>query len=251
MNCARLGHVKITPGDIEAFLSRVESVIESGARSFCISLNLTKYVLSKDDLKLRDVINSAALVNADGASVYWLARRAGLKGVRRVTGIELAERLLRSSRERGWRVFLFGAKPEVLDRAVENMKKDLGDPIVVGRRHGYFKDADVPGIIDEINRSEADILLLGLGVPQKEYFVADHFDKLKVRLCLPVGGAFDVWAGAKQRAPRAIQRAGLEWLYRSFYDRSRAGLVARHGLYFLKDFIFYNKKQGGGRAIKP
>ncbi len=234
---AELGHVQVTPGDLDALAARVTRWIAGRERKSCVPLNLTKYVMARSDAKLASAINGADLVIADGVAVIWLARRLGLRDVHRVTGIELAERLLASARRKGWRLYFLGAKPENLHRALHVIKQRFGNPPIAGFRDGYFKDTDVPQLISDINAARPDILFLGLGLPQKEHFLVDHLHELDVRFCLTVGGAIDVWAGAKSRAPVTIQRLGLEWLFRSIYDVSRAGLIMRYGMSFMKDLL--------------
>jgi N-acetylglucosaminyldiphosphoundecaprenol N-acetyl-beta-D-mannosaminyltransferase len=236
-NNVALGHVQVTPGDLDALAGRVARWIANGERRSCVPLNLTKYVMARTDRKLAATINRADLVVADGIAIVWLARRLGRRDVHRVTGIELAERLLSRARAQGWRLYVLGAKPENLNKAVGNLERQFNDPPIAGFRDGYFKAADVEQLVAEINAARPDILLLGLGLPQKEYFLDDHFDELDVRFCLTVGGAIDVWAGAKTRAPALVQKLGLEWFYRSVYDASRAGLILRYGLNFVKDLV--------------
>jgi len=237
----KLAHVKVSAVDIDRVMECVESWIEKDEKACCVPLNLTKYVMAKSDPKLKGVINAADLVIADGAPISYLSRRAGIEGVSRITGIELAERILSRSGKKDWKVFMLGASPENVELAVENVRRSMNYPAIVGFHHGYFKDDEAGGIVDTVNSIGAQVLLLGMGLPQKEYFIADHLDRLNVNFCLPVGGTFDIWAGKKTRSPRIFQALGMEWLYRSLYDPSRAALIARYGLTFLKDFIFLPK----------
>ncbi len=236
-----LGHVKISTGNINDIFEYIEKNISENKSFYCIPLNLTKYVISKNDRKLQEVIKSADLILSDGFPIAWLSRRAGYKDVNRITGIDLAEQIMIRSRERGWKLFFLGASSDNLERTVCNIKHRFNNPDVTGYQHGYFEQREMGKIIEIINNSAADILFLGLGMPQKEHLIHDHFKKIKVKFCLPVGGALDVWSGAKRRTPKLIQNIGLEWLYRSFYDISRAKLIAKYGLSFFKEILFYGK----------
>ena len=95
----------------------------------------------------------------------------------------------------------------------------------------------MPSIVEQIKQVEPHILLLGLGLPQKEYFIADYFNQLNVPFCLTVGGAFDIWSGAKKRTPAVLQRFGLEWVYRSFYDVRKGRTLLLYSAQFAKDFV--------------
>lgn len=240
MKSLPLGHLKITPGDMNTTLASVEDMIASGRRAYSIPINLTKYVVSKKDAKLAQSINAAELVIADGVPIVWLGKRAGYQDVHRVTGVDLSERLLSMAKTKGWRLYFVGASPANLKNAIRNISRRFDEPVIAGSRDGYFKDEDIPSIVEDINRSKPDILFLGLGMPQKEYFLHDHFDKLDVPFCITVGGAIDIWAEAKKRTPKLIQKMGLEWFVRSMYDISKAINILKYGGMFMSELIFYH-----------
>jgi N-acetylglucosaminyldiphosphoundecaprenol N-acetyl-beta-D-mannosaminyltransferase len=218
-------------------LGFVDKTIREGRKEYCIPLNLTKYVVSKSDEKLRRVVNSAGFVIADGVPIRWLSLRLGYKGVRRISGIELAEAILAQSSSRGWKVYLLGATPENLERAVTYLGTKYNAPPIVGSHHGYFGGEEVESLVSQIGAATPDILFVGLGMPQKEYFIGDHFEKINARFWLPVGGALDIWARAKKRSNTLVQKIGLEWLQRSIYNRAKARNILRYGLAFFKDYL--------------
>lgn len=236
-----LNHLKITPGNLELFLSYVKYCINHKKKSYCIPLNLTKYETAKKDQKLKNVILEANFIIADGIPISWLSRRLGVKGVSRITGIELAEAILMQSNKKKWKIFLLGAKPDNIKKAQAFLRKKFNDPIIVGAVDGYFNNKKLAEIIIQINKRKPDLLFLGLGMPQKEYFIQDYFDKINATFCLPVGGAFDVWAQSKKRSPKLVQKVGLEWLQRSFYNRKKAKSIMYYGVSFLKDLIFLGR----------
>ncbi|OGW36770.1 MAG: hypothetical protein A2Y97_13690 [Nitrospirae bacterium RBG_13_39_12] len=236
-----LGHVKISSGDLEEILEFIAGRISENKKTYCIPLNLTKYVVSKDDQKLKNVMNAADLLISDGISMVWLSKRAGYKDVHRVTGIDLAEKVLSHSKARGWRIFFLGATPENLTKAIGNVKFRFNNPEIAGYHHGYFKQDEIENIITLVNESNADILFIGLGMPQKEYFIGDYIGRINVKFCLAIGGAFDIWAGAKRRTPNLIQMLGLEWLFRSLYDKNKVLNITKYGFIFLKDLLNYKR----------
>lgn len=236
-----LGHLKITPGDTDEIIQIIDGWLsEKKKKSYCIPINLTKYVLSKKDEKLSRSINDADLVIADGIPIKWLSRRAKIRNVHRVTGVDLSERLLAMAKEKEWSLFFLGASPENVQKAVERVKQRFDNPSI-NFRDGYFKDEEVPGIIDQINVCKPDILFLGLGMPQKEYFLVDHHEKLEVPFSITVGGAIDIWAEAKKRTAPFIQKMGLEWFVRSMYDSSKFLNIVRYGGSFCRDLVFPNR----------
>jgi N-acetylglucosaminyldiphosphoundecaprenol N-acetyl-beta-D-mannosaminyltransferase len=236
-----LGHLKISGGDISLLLSHLESCIQKREKSYCIALHMTKYELSKSDEKLKNVIRLADIVLADGAPIQWFCRKLGYTTVHHITGIEFAEAILERSRVNGWRLFFLGARPQNLAEALANIKSRHGHPHIVGSHDGYFASDELPTIIDEINSLKPDVLFIGMGMPQKEYFICDYLDKVDACFLLPVGGAFDIWARVKKRSPLVLHRMGLEWLQRSLYDRNKAKNVFTYGFSFLKDLLFYRQ----------
>ncbi len=238
-----LGHLKISSGSLTSFGKAIAKAIYEKKKSYAMPLNLTKYIVSQKDSKLKQTISEASWVIADGVPIVWLSRRMGYSKVRRVTGIELAEWILEESAKRNWRIFLLGSHSEVLSDLLSKIDAKFSSPLIVGSHHGYFKKKEIPFLLEEIKRKQADILFLGLGMPQKEYFLYDHFAKLQVPFALPVGGAFDIWSERKTRTPRLLQQLGLEWFYRSFYDYRKATNIIRYGIRFLKDLLFGGKPQ--------
>ena len=234
-----LGHLKISQGNLEEILCRVDDSISRGKRAYCVPLNLTKYVMAKQDDKLKKVIQEADIIIADGIPIYWFSKRMGYGHVYRITGVELAERLFKAAKEKKWSIFFLGSTLEILLRAMNKIRQRFDFDNIVGWRDGYFRGEEIPEVLSNINRLQPDVLLLGLGMPQKEYFIADYFEKIQAKFFLPVGGAFDVWAGVKKRSPSFIQKAGLEWLYRTSYDNQKGKNIFKYGTNFLKDFLFY------------
>jgi len=236
-----LGHLKISRGGLPLFVSYVKETIEHKRKAYCIPLNVTKYELAKSDPKLRETIKNAQLVIADGSPIYWLGRRLKYRDVRRVSGIGLAEALLAKSARNRWSIFFLGSSPENLEKAVGKVKEKFPGIPIAGHLHGYFRPEDLPRIVSTINEVKPDLFLLGLGLPQKEYFIHDHFHEIDAAFWLAVGGAFDVWAEVKKRSHPLVQKIGLEWLFRSLYDKSRAGYILKYGFHFLGDFLAIKK----------
>jgi N-acetylglucosaminyldiphosphoundecaprenol N-acetyl-beta-D-mannosaminyltransferase len=170
------------------------------------------------DRELQQLINSADLIVADGVGVLWAARQLGHRLPERVTGIDLALRILEEANKQGWRVFLLGSKPGVAERAVINQQKKYPN-IVFGCHHGYFTAEQQPLLIERIKNFAPDILLVGLGAPKQEYWNAANTGLARVRI--GVGGSLDVLAGLVKRAPLFVRNLKLEWLYRLLTQPSR------------------------------
>jgi len=186
-------------------------------------VNVAKLVGMRRDEALRQATTESDIICPDGMGVVWGCRIMGQPVPERLTGCDLAFRLLHICARDGYRPYLFGAKPAVLDMAVERIRTDFPGIELAGWRHGYFKPEDEAEIVADIRRSQADCLLVGITSPIKEYFLNTYRDALMVPVQLGVGGTFDVIAGKVRRAPTWIQRAGLEWTFRLLQEPRRLG----------------------------
>lgn len=207
--------------DLAGAVERCEQLIAAGEGAQQTSLNAAKVVSARDDARLREIISSSELVTADGQPVVWAARLLGRPLPERVAGIDLMEALLPLAAERGYGVYILGARPEILEQAVQRLRERSPGLRIVGYRNGYFADADSAAVCAEIRAAQPDILFVAMSSPRKEYWIAQHRHELGVPFAMGVGGAIDVVAGLTQRAPRWLQRAGLEWLYRLSQEPGR------------------------------
>jgi N-acetylglucosaminyldiphosphoundecaprenol N-acetyl-beta-D-mannosaminyltransferase len=129
----------------------------------------------------------------------------------------LCEALASSGRS----VYLLGARPGVAAAAAEAMARRVPRLIIAGTRHGYFPPEDTDAVIDTINRSGANVLLVAFGAPAQELWLARHRARLAPSIRIGVGGLFDFYSGRIPRAPRWLQELGLEWVWRLVQEPRR------------------------------
>ncbi len=185
-------------------------------------LNAAKVIALGRDQNLRESLLACDLLLADGASVVWASRLAGDRPLpERVAGIDLFARLLRLAQRERYGVYLLGATPEVLRLLQARLAEQFPGLIVAGARDGYFTEAQASEVAEDIRRSGAHMLFLGMTSPKKEIFLRDFGPSLGVSLLHGVGGSFDIYAGVTRRAPRAWQRLGMEWAYRLLQEPRR------------------------------
>ena len=144
----------------------------------------------------------------------WASRLLGDPLPTRVAGIDLMLELLALAEDRGYRVYVLGAQRGVLERAVARLREHHPRLDFAGYRDGYFPDADEPSVAAEIRAARPDLLFVAMSTPRKEYFLGRWGPELDVPFSMGVGGAIDVIAGVTKRAPRSLQRLGLEWAFR-------------------------------------
>lgn len=184
-------------------------------RRLCLSvINVAKLVNLRRDAFLRQSVLDGDFIFADGMPLVWLSRLIGRPLPERVAGIDLMFGLLRLADRRGLRVYLLGAKPEVVNLVARRIGDEYPGAILAGTQHGYFSDADEPRIAATIETARPHILLVAMSSPRKEIFMNRWGTRIAANICHGVGGSFDVFAGITRRAPQWMQRAGLEWFYR-------------------------------------
>ena len=202
-------------------LERARRAIESRDRLSISVVNVAKLVNMRRDPMLRDSVESGQLVLADGMPLVWLSRLTDRPLPERVAGIDLMYQLFRLANERGLRVFLLGAKPDVLERVVEVCGRQYPKMVMAGYQDGYFSEERQEAVARAVRDARPDILLVGISSPKKELFMKRWGPFMNVPVCHGVGGSFDVMAGLTRRAPRWMQRCGLEWLYRLVQEPGR------------------------------
>lgn len=193
----------------------------SGSGHYLAVVNAAKLVAASEDEALRRILQQATLVTADGMAVVWASRLLGQGLKERVTGIDVFERLVGEAAARGWSVYFLGARQQMVSRVVEVLQMRHGDLRVAGYRNGYFTPAEEAEVIEEIRRCQADLLFVALGSPAQEKWIAANLEKTGARFAMGVGGSFDHICGKVRRAPRWMQRAGLEWLHRLWLEPRR------------------------------
>jgi N-acetylglucosaminyldiphosphoundecaprenol N-acetyl-beta-D-mannosaminyltransferase len=201
-------------------LAEVDRLVRRGEPSQHCVVNASKLVLMDGDARLRGIVASCALVNADGQSVVWASRLLGRPLPERVTGIDLFRALLAAGDKTHYRVYFLGARPDVVGAVAARAAAEHPGLVVCGWRDGYWGDAD-DVVVAAIRAAAPDILFVGMPSPRKEYWLSEHLGELAVPFCMGVGGSFDVYAGRARRAPRWMQRAGLEWAYRFLQEPTR------------------------------
>ena len=157
----------------------------------------------------------------DGAGAVWAGRHLGYNVPERVAGFDLYNKLLALSAKKGYKAYFFGGSPGIAEAAKAKSEELYPGVQIVGCHNGYFTDADVPAIIDAINKSGAEMLFVALGAPKQEKWILEHRNELKPRILMGIGGSFDVLAGKMERAPKWMQDASLEWAFRLYKQPSR------------------------------
>jgi N-acetylglucosaminyldiphosphoundecaprenol N-acetyl-beta-D-mannosaminyltransferase len=168
--------------------------------------------------ELVSIINNADLVLPDGSGLKIAGRLFGTPVLENLNGTDLTPKLLASADSEGLRVYLLGGQARAVRGCVDALTKMFPNLQIVGFRHGDFASEEENSIVEEINACHPHILLVALGTPLQERWIASQAARLNVGLCMGVGGLFNFLSGAEVRAPLWMRRVGIEWIYRFFRD---------------------------------
>lgn len=234
--------IKIDNYTMKESVEYIQGAIEKKEQTWVVTANPELIFAAGADARLKQLINRAQLVTPDGIGVVWAAKRLGHFFPERVTGIDLLEALFPAAGENKWRVFFLGSKPGVAELAAQKVaEKHPG--VIWETQHGYFQPEGQPEVLERIRNFRPDLLLVGLGAPRQEFWIASHLDLATVSI--GVGGSFDALAGLNKRAPRWIQDIHLEWLYRLLKQPQR---IKRQLV--LPKFVWRVIKQGQKEELK-
>jgi N-acetylglucosaminyldiphosphoundecaprenol N-acetyl-beta-D-mannosaminyltransferase len=172
-------------------------------------------VIAQQDEELKAIYNASALNTPDSQGVVWAMKRRGYPDRGRVSGVDLMDRLMALSAEKGYRVFLLGSSPGVAELAAERLRLRHPGCNIVGTRHGYFTPDDDELIAREIAEAKPDLVFAAMGIPRQEKFLHRALATTGAKLGIGVGGSIDVFSGKVKRAPKLIQRMRIEWLWRT------------------------------------
>jgi N-acetylglucosaminyldiphosphoundecaprenol N-acetyl-beta-D-mannosaminyltransferase len=202
----------------------VEDAVESRESCIIANHNLHSLYLYQKDPKLRALFSKAKWIHVDGMGIVLLARIFGarIERAERVTYVDWFPLLLERVAARNWRLFYLGSKPGVADKGVEMLRKKYpGLRMKVG--HGYFDPAGEANesVLEEIRRFAPEVVMIGMGMPRQEQWIADNINSLGSAVVLPCGAAIDYVAGEIPTPPRWAGRWGLEWLYRLLAEPGR------------------------------
>ncbi len=204
----------------EGIIEDLRNRIESGKQSTIIAVNPEKVMAAQRDPQVKELINASTYQIADGVGILLAAKLKGGQITSRVTGVDMMSALLRFASEDGLPVYFFGAKEEVVAKAIANIQETFPAIKVAGYTNGYDKDEEA--LVQRIQQSGAKMIFVALGSPKQELWIQRNMPKLSnVQVFQGVGGSFDVFSGTVKRAPVAFRKLGLEWLYRLIASPSR------------------------------
>jgi len=205
--------------------------------------NVHASVMAVNDSGFMDIVNNSFLSLPDGKPVYWVGRMQGNKEIEQIPGPDFFEKLLGHDCDPPLRHYFYGGSPETLDKLVAGLKDKYQNLKIVGKESPPYRalsQEEVDETLKMIRAVEPDIVWVGLGAPKQEIWMSEHWKQLTPAILLGVGAAFDFHADVVQRAPKWMQRAGLEWFHRLMQEPGR---LWKRYLYTNSMFVWQVVKQ--------
>src|SRR5437764_6190074 len=216
--------IPFAPLTLAETLDAAERLVRAGAPSYLITANLHYVMLTARDPRLAAVNRGAALIVADGMPLVWASRWRPTRLPERVAGSDMVPALCERAAKCGFRIFLLGGAPGIAERAATVARERFPGLQIVGTLAPPFREltpAEHAELVETVRRANPDLLFVAFGQPKGELWVAEHHRELGVPLTVQVGASLDFLAGRVSRAPRWVQRVGLEWAYRLALEPGR------------------------------
>lgn len=211
-------NVRVDNLSLDAALEGVETLLldsrRDGVPREVFFANVHSIHLARKDREFRNFLNRADLVLPDGSGLNLAGRVLDMPIMQNLNGTDFTPKVCRMAEVGGWSVYLLGARREVVERCYHNLSKRYAHLELAGYHDGYFSEEDEGEIIRDINRAAPDLLLVALGSPRQEKWIARHAMHLNVGVCFAVGGLFDFMSNERARAPLWVRNLGMEWLFR-------------------------------------
>jgi N-acetylglucosaminyldiphosphoundecaprenol N-acetyl-beta-D-mannosaminyltransferase len=251
--------VPFAPMTLGETVDAVDALIESRRPSYFITANLHYAMLTREHPDLVPINERAAFILADGAPIVWAARGRPTPLPERVAGSDLIFHLCDLSARKGRRLFFLGAPEGVADEAAEKLKGRYPGIQVVGTECPPFRrptEEEHGRLLDRIRAANPDVLLVAFGQPKGERWIFENYERLGVPVCVQVGASLEFAAGRFARAPRWMQRSGLEWAFRLMQEPRRLFTrYARNALFMgrmvVHDLVRKPESSAAAAAVEP
>lgn len=221
-------NVPVNITSYDEIIDTISKKIKNNKKYSIVSINLNKVILANENNEIMKIIKSFDCFIPDGISVV----KANDKIDDRITGIDLFNRICEDWNKIGAKIFLYGAKEEIVKTAKINLENKYKGIEIVGYENGYVKDNDM--LIKKINETSANIVFIAMGSPRQEKWIYENRKLIKANILIGVGGTFDIVSGKLKRAPKWIRKLGIEWLYRMVKEPKRLKNVHLQIKYYFK-----------------
>lgn len=194
--------------------------LKNQQKTFVVTANPEIVMKTRQNKAYKEVVQEADYICPDGIGVIYAAKIMGRPLKERIPGIEVVDELLHLAEKEGYACYFLGAEQSVNEKAVGSIQSSFPKLHIAGSHHGFF-DIEDRSIAEEVAGTNPDIVFVAIGAPNQEFWISTYQDLFPNALMIGVGGSFDVYAGAVNRAPAFWVKLNLEWLYRIMIQPSR------------------------------
>ncbi len=202
-------------------LDSIGSTIVDGARKTFFFANAHTLNLSYENAEFRAILNEVDTLLPDGSGIEVACRQQGIRRKGNVNGTDMLPLLCEELAASGQTIYMLGGEEGIARTAAHNLQKRVAGLRIAGTRNGFFDQQCCDDVIAEINAAKPSVLLVGMGQPIQERWVAAHRDSLDVPVVMAVGGLFDFYAEKVSRSPIWLRELGMEWVWRLLQEPSR------------------------------
>lgn len=218
MNRIKFLNIEIDNLTMTEAVNEIDKLIINKKPSYVVTPNVDHIVNLEVDNEFREVYKNADLILTDGMPLIWISKLKSTPIKEKVSGSDLFPKVCELAVKKSYKIFLLGAAEGIADKAAQNLKDKYNGLNIVGTyspSYGFEKnEEEINKIINIVNQANPDILAVGVGAPKQEKFIFKYIDKLNTPISLAIGATIDFEAGNIQRAPKWMQKCGLEWFYR-------------------------------------
>ncbi len=221
-----IGSLQVDRVTMQQALQRISTLVQSSWGGYVVTPNVDHVVLAHRDPQLRSAYARASLSLVDGMPLVWMSRVLGHPLPERVAGSDLFDPLMALAAHEGWPVFFVGSTEDNSRSAAKRLCLRHPGLRIVGRDTAHWSAADAADpetspVVQAIREADARLVIVALGCPKQELWMAHHAESIRPAVALGLGGVLDFTSGSVERAPRWMRRNGLEWLYRLAQEPGR------------------------------
>jgi N-acetylglucosaminyldiphosphoundecaprenol N-acetyl-beta-D-mannosaminyltransferase len=227
--------------DENEYLNKIDEAIKTNSKKTFFYLNSHSYYTANKNLKFREALNKSDFIIADGYSIVWAIKMRLGKSISKVVfTYSFFAGMKEVFEQNDVKLFFLGGTSETINKSAEVMNTDFPNLHLAGYHHGYFDlRTDTENIIDMINKSNADVLIVGMGLPISEMWIQANKLKINANCIFSVGGFFDVLSGNKITAPKWLYNSGFEWVYRLIKEPRRLfWRYLKANIFFIRSFYY-------------
>ena len=225
----------------DSYTKKLTLCLEKEQKKFLVTANPETFMIAEKNSRFKQVLDDPRVeIVPDGIGVVKAGNLLGYPIKERVTGVEICQHLLKQAELMKKSIYLFGAKPEVIEALIKKISQDYPNIRITGYKDGYVSNKEE--VFDEIAAEQPDIVLVALGIPQQEILIYKNYERFAKGIFVGVGGSFDVLSGMKKRAPEFFVKCNLEWLYRIVKEPKRMKRFFVSNIKFIIEVLKLAKK---------